>query len=115
VITVLDEQLTDEHQLYAWQSEMTETILRAVPYGVIINMKNVKRMTSAGVFSLFASRAVADEIGAKFTLCNLSTALMNVLTSTQRIVESHNANHLAIADSVDDAIAAMSFGHGQPQ
>jgi anti-anti-sigma factor len=109
VITVLDQRLTDEMQVADWQRQMGEAIRKSAPTGVVVDLKNVEYMTSVAVFPLIATRAVADELGIKLVLCNLSMAVLKVLTVAQLIVESRqHAKHLAMAENLDDALTAVS-------
>jgi anti-anti-sigma factor len=82
ILEVIDQQLTEEAQVSAWQHQMAEAIRRASPAGVVIDMQHVEYMTSIAIFPLIATRAVADEIGARLILCNLSETVAKVLTVT---------------------------------
>ena len=109
MITVLDTRLSEQIQVDGWQDQMSEAIRLALSAGVVIDMMNVEYMTSMAIFPLVSARAVADEVGAKIILCNLSPTVLKVLTITQLIVESRaHVRHLAMAKSLDDAIAALS-------
>ena len=109
VITVLDKHLSEERQVSEWRSQMADAIRRTSPAGVVIDMRKVEYMTSIALFPLVATRAVAEETGAKIVLCNLSQTVATVLTVTQLIVESRpHAKHLAIAENLNAAVALLT-------
>jgi anti-anti-sigma factor len=109
VITVLDKQLNDVDQVEDWQRQMAEAIRRASPAGVVIDMQRVEYMTSVAMLPLIATRSLADELGAKIILCNLSDSVLQALTVTQLIVERReHVRHLAVAENLDAAILAVS-------
>jgi len=106
ILEVVDKQLSGEAQVDDWRSEMVDTIRRASPPGVVIDMKNVEYLTSIALFPLIATKAAAEELGARVVLCNLSETVAKILTVSQLIVESRpHAKHLAMANTLEDALS----------
>jgi anti-anti-sigma factor len=109
VITVLDKRLTEQQQVDQWHDQMSSAIRGASPTGVVLDMKNVEYMTSIAMLPLIATRAAAEECGARIVMCNLAPTVLKVLTITQLIIDSRpHVKHLSMAETLDDALAALS-------
>ena len=108
-ITVLDQRLTEEIQVNAWRHQMADAIRSRSPSGVVIDMKNVEYITSIALFPLIATRGVAEDVGTRMVLCNLSATVVKVLTVAQLIVESReHVKHLAVFETLEDAVKTLT-------
>jgi anti-anti-sigma factor len=109
VITVLDKRLSEQQQVDEWQDQMAQAIRDHSPTGVVIDMQNVEYMTSIAMLPLIATRAVAEDSGARVVLCNLSPTVLEILTVSQLIIDGRpHVKHLAMAETLDDALAALA-------
>lgn len=109
VITVLDNRLTEQLQVDQWHDQMSSAIRGASPAGIVLDMKNVEYMTSIAMLPLIATRAAAEERGARIVLCNLAPTVLKVLTVTQLLIDSRShVKHLSMAETLDDALAVLS-------
>jgi anti-anti-sigma factor len=108
VIEVLATKLNDDSLVFALRDEIVSAIRSSESDDVIIDMKNVKYLTSIALLPFVGIRSAAEQRGGRVVLCEPAGIVVDVLSVSQLIVESRDhARHLQMADSLESAIAIL--------
>jgi len=105
VIEPLLQYLNDFEKVAALRDEIVAAMERADAKNVVLDLRNIKVLTSVALFPFIEVRSVSEQLGGHVVLCNVDTAVAQALTVSQLLVETReHAHYLVLAEDVPSAI-----------
>lgn len=66
-----------------FQQEMTQAVAQTKKSNVLVNLEQVDSLDSAGLMALVSSLRLAQAVGSRFSLCNVSPSIRIIFEVTQ--------------------------------
>jgi anti-anti-sigma factor len=108
VMTVKDEKIDDWDQAQAIKHELLDATDKAAATKVIVDMRNIKLLTSAGYVPFLSLRRVLQKRSGRIVMCNLTDFVNEVFSTTRMLINpSSRTATFEWAPTREDAIALL--------